>query len=317
MEPHDCRVRWYEGKCHGARCVIDKLEFFLAVAQTENFSRAAELCGVTQPTLSAGIRQLEGTLGAILINRSSRYHGLTAEGERVREWARRIVADTRAMKQDVRAARSSIVGHLRIAAIPTALAMVAHLTTPYREKHAGVRFSIMSQTSDKIIRMIEDLEADAGLTYLDGEPLGRMLQVPIYSERYRLITSEDSPLGDRDAVTWAEVGRIPLCLLTPDMQNRRIIDGLLRQAGCEPAPTLESNSIVALYSHVRTGRWATVMAEHLAETLGVTDRVRAIPIINPDVSHRIGLVLHPREPMPPMLAALVTEAKVCAARLAR
>lgn len=80
--------------------------------------------------------------------------------------------------------------------------------------------------------MLENLEADAGLTYIDNEPLGRLRAVPLYTEQYRLLTSENSPLGERESVTWAEVGRIPLCLLTPDMQNRRIID----QPRTRPAP---------------------------------------------------------------------------------
>src|SRR5205823_12344471 len=109
---------------------------------------------------------------------------------------------------------------------------------------------------------------DAALTYIDNEPLGRMRAVPLYLEQYRLLTSESSPLGERDKVTWAEVAKIPLCLLTPDMQNRRIIDGLLSAAGARPEPTLESNSMIVLFSHVRTGRWASVMPEKLADTLG-------------------------------------------------
>jgi Bacterial regulatory helix-turn-helix protein, lysR family len=75
--------------------MIDKLEFLIALARERNFSRAAESCGVTQPTLSAGIKQVEDTLGVLLVNRSSRFYGLTAEGERVLEWGRRIV-ETRA-----------------------------------------------------------------------------------------------------------------------------------------------------------------------------------------------------------------------------
>src|SRR3954454_4608083 len=61
-----------------------------------------------------------------------------------------------------------------------------------------------------------------------------------------------------------EVGRLPLCLLTPDMQNRLIIDRLLRSAGSEPAPTLESNSMIVLFAHVRTGKWASIMPAKLA-----------------------------------------------------
>jgi DNA-binding transcriptional LysR family regulator len=116
-------------------------------------------------------------------------------------------------------------------------------------------------------------------------------------------------------VSWAEVGEIPLCLLTPDMQNRRIIDRYLRSAGREPAPTLESDSMIVLFSHVRTGRWASVMPAKLAETLGLMDTIRAIPIVGSDPYPSIGLVVPHREPMTPLTAALVTEARRLAATL--
>ncbi|TIV96582.1 MAG: LysR family transcriptional regulator, partial [Mesorhizobium sp.] len=78
--------------------MIDKLEFFLALAKEEHFGRAAEVCGVTQPTLSAGIKQLEEQLGVMLVLRGSRFQGLTPEGRQVLGWARRIVGDTRTMR---------------------------------------------------------------------------------------------------------------------------------------------------------------------------------------------------------------------------
>jgi DNA-binding transcriptional LysR family regulator len=136
--------------------------------------------------------------------------------------------------------------------------------------------------------------------------------VPLYSEQYRLLAAADSPLGDRDRVTWAEVGKVPLCLLTPDMQNRRIIESLLRQAGAQVAPTLESDSIIVLFAHVRTGRWASVMPAKLAAVLGLTDTVRAIPIVEPEVTHSIGLVVPQRNPLTPLINALVSEAKLLA-----
>jgi DNA-binding transcriptional LysR family regulator len=108
---------------------------------------------------------------------------------------------------------------------------------------------------------------------------------------------------------------VPLCLLTPDMQNRRIIAGLLRAAGGEPQPTLESNSMIVLFAHVRTGRWASVMPAQLAETLGLTTTIRAIPIVEPEAMHTIGLVVPMREPMTPLTAALVAEARRLAVRM--
>jgi DNA-binding transcriptional LysR family regulator len=297
----------------------DKLEFLLALAREKHFGRAAESCGVTQPTLSAGIKQLEDTLSVLLVNRGSRFLGFTQEGERVLDWARRIVGDTRAMRDEVRALkRGDLVGHLRIAVIPTALAMVSALTTPYRAKHPGVRFTIFSRTSTETLRQLENLEVDAGITYLDNEPLGRVRTVPLYSEAYCLLIAAESPLGDRAQVTWAEVGNIPLCLLTPDMQNRRIIDGLLAAAGHEHvAPTLESNSMIVLFSHIRTRQWATVMPSRLAETLGLDEVIRAIPIVEPSAIHTIGLVVPNRDVTSPPAAALIAEAIEVAATLER
>jgi DNA-binding transcriptional LysR family regulator len=295
--------------------VIDKLEFILALAREKHFGHAAEACGVTQPTLSAGVKQLEEQMGVLLVNRGSRFQGFTPEGQRVLEWARRIVGDSRTMREEINSLKLGLSGRLRLAAIPTALAMVAALTTPYRETHPNVQFTIYSRTSIEILDLLDNLEIDAGITYLENEPIGRVSNVPLYLEHYCLLTSADAPLGNRDSVTWAEVAQVPLCLLTPDMQNRRIIDRLLKGAGGESRPTLESDSMILLYSHVRTGRWASVMPAKIADTLGLTDTIRAIPITQPKAVQTIGLVVPQREPMTPITAALVAEARRLAPQL--
>ena len=150
----------------------------MALGRERNFSRAAETCGVTQPTLSAGIKQLEDTLGVLLVNRSSRFYGLTAEGERVLEWGRRIVSDARAMRQDVQTAKTSLTGTL--AAVPTALSIAAELTIPFR----GSIPTCASRSYQK--RRAKSCKSTRGLTYLDNEPLGELHTVPLYRERYQL-----------------------------------------------------------------------------------------------------------------------------------
>lgn len=290
--------------------MLEKLEYLIALHREKHFGRAAEVCGVSQPTLSIAIRSLEDSFGVLLVQRGgARFRRLTPEGERVLEWARRIIGDTRAMREDVEALKHGLTGHLRIAAIPTALAMSAMLTTPYRAKHPQVKFSILSETSIEVLSMIDNLEVDAGITYLDNEPLGRVNTIPLYNEEYRLLTSPYGALGNRDQVSWAEVGKVPLCLLAPAMQNRRIIDRLLREAGAEPSPTLESNSMIVLFAHVRTGQWASIMPARLAETLGLTDSVRSIPIVEPAATHAVGLVVPGRATTTPLIGALISEAQ--------
>lgn len=295
--------------------MIEKLEFLLALAREKHFGRAAEACSVTQPTLSAGVKQIEDAFGILLVNRGSRFQSFTPEGERVLGWARRIVGDARAMREEVHALKHGLSGRLRIAAIPTTLAMVERLTTPYRARHPNVQFTIYSRTSIEILDLLENLEIEAGVSYVENEPLGRVNTVPLYRERYRLLISAEAPLGNRDSVTWAEVAQVPLCLLTPDMQNRRIIDRMLKSAGSEARPKLESDSMILLYSHVRTGHWASVMPAKIADALGFTESVRAIPITEPDAVQTIGLIVPSREPMTPITAALVAEARRVAVSL--
>jgi DNA-binding transcriptional LysR family regulator len=89
----------------------------------------------------------------------------------------------------------------------------------------------------------------------------------------------------------------------------------LRSAGVEVTPTLTSNSLLVLYTHVKTGRWASVMPAKLAETLGLKDTVRSIPIVDPLVDYSIGLVIPQRDPMTPLIAALVNVAREIAPAL--
>ena len=292
--------------------MFTKLEFFIALARSRHFGRAAEECGVTQPTLSASIRQLENELGVLLVQRGSRFQGLTPEGEKVLVWARKIVADGRAMRDEMRTVRKGLSGHLRIAAIPTALAFTPRLTTPFGERHPGVTFSIRSATSDEILELLENFEIDAGLTYLEDEPLGRVQTVALYRERYCLLVGKTHPLAARKAVSWAEAAEVDLCLLTGDMQNRRIIDRHFREASVSSRARLESNSIVALLSHVLSGSWASIMPSGMLEAFGYQDRVLAIELEKPESGHLVGLVTGPRAPATPLVSALLTTAEMIA-----
>ena len=295
--------------------MIDKLNFVIALARERHFGRAAEVCGVTQPTMSAGLKQLEEVLGVVIVRRNSRFQGFTPEGEHVLSWARRIVGDAQAMRQDLDALKHGLAGHIRLAVIPTALTMVPQLTTPFRDNHPHVRFSIASESSSDILKRLANLEIDAGITYLDNDPLGDVKSVPLYKEGYRLLTGLDGPFGQRDEVGWRDIGALPLCLMTPDMQNRRIIDQMLQDGGSPSTPALESNSVITLLAHVATGRWSSVVPSSLDTTIGLPPNVRAIPLVRPEVTHLIGLVVPQRYAISPLTNSLVREGERLATRL--
>src|SRR5215470_7573174 len=181
--------------------MLDKLEFLLVLARERHFGRAAEAAGVTQPTFSSAIRSLEENLGTALVERGSRFHGFTPEGERVLEWARRIVGDARTMRQELVSLKGNLVGHLRIAAIPTTLPFAPNLTVPFHERFPSVRLSVFSMTSIDILARLENLEIDIGMSYIDNEPIGRMRAVPLYEEQYMLLVNSHSRLARLEQIT--------------------------------------------------------------------------------------------------------------------
>lgn len=289
--------------------MIEKLEMFLAVAKERHFGRAAASLGITQPTLSAGIKQLEEQLGVLLIFRGSRFGGLTPEGQSALVWARRIVGDTRQLKEEMRATRHGLAGRLRIAVIPTALTWAAKISARFAAAHPNVSFTILSRTSVEILQMIDDLQIDAGISYLDNEPLGKVSTVPLYDERYMLVCDQASPLARVESVGWRDLGGQRLCLLTADMQNRRIINRNLEMAGVVPRAMVESGSTVVLVSHVVEGGWVTILPEDIATFLVEGKALAMIPMDQPQTTHAVGLVAPWREPHTPVLEALLAQAR--------
>jgi len=292
--------------------MIDRLEMFIALANARHFGKAAEAVGVSQPTLSGAVRALEDQLGVQLVQRGSRFQGLTPEGDRVLGWAIRIVGDARTLREEMKTLRHGLSGNLRLGVIPTALPEVARLTGPFLARNSRVGVTILSRTSAEILDGIEGLTLDAGITYLDNEPLGRVVQVPLYREGYRLLLAEGSTLWEGESIGWAEAADLPLCLLTADMQNRRIVSQNMAEAGRTANPPIESNSSIALLAHVATGRWASIVPAALADMFAAGSALRSIPVRDPESTHLVGLVAPLREPHTPLLAALLDEARACA-----
>ena len=91
---------------------IRQLQYLVALAREKHFTRAAEACSITQPTLSSRIRQLEQELGVPVVERGQRYLGLTPEGETVLKWAHAILDNCAGLTQDLAKMKSGLAGRL-------------------------------------------------------------------------------------------------------------------------------------------------------------------------------------------------------------
>ena len=288
---------------------IKQFTYLVALATEQHFGRAAARCDVAQPTLSYGIKQLENELGLPIVRRHQRFQGLTPEGQRVLEWAERILADRDAMLQELSEMRGDLHGRLRIGVVPTALPLMPRVTRPFCARHPGASVAVMSQSSAQIQRGLDNFEIDLGITYLDNEPIRHVRSVPLYRERYCLLFPDDGRFAKASSVTWKTASAQPLCLLSSDMQNRRIIDAAFRDAGLQPAPQIETNSIGQLSLHVATGAWCSVVPEHFLATQNIPPGTRALPLSAPQLGHLVGFVISDEEPVPPMAKAMLAVAE--------
>jgi DNA-binding transcriptional LysR family regulator len=285
------------------------LSYFVTLAREKHFARAAEVCHISQPTLSAAIHKLEQDLQARLVIRGHRFLGLTAEGERVLVWARQILSDYDGLRIDLTGLRSGLSGSLRLGAVPAAMPLVSCLTARFSSAHPAATVEVTSMTSRSIQKGLDSFELDAGITYLDNEPLERVRRIPLYRERYIFLTGAGSRYEGRRTISWREAAGERLCLLSEDMQNRRIIDAVFDSLGIKPKPPVVSNSFLGICSHLRYGGFASIVPHTFFYVFAATRDLVGIDLIEPAHTQSIGLVLSDRDPLPPMASALIACAR--------
>lgn len=281
---------------------VRQLDYLVTLAREKHFARAAEICCVSQPALSAAVRNLENELGVSIVQRGQRFQGFTPEGERILDWARQTLAALDGLKQEASMSRMRLTGTLRFGAIPTTMPIVSLLTGPCRMQHAGLRQLVLSLSSEEIMRRLDDFELDVGLTYLEDQRLNGFHVQPLYRERYMLLACDRAALDGCGAIDWKTAAELPMCLLTSDMQNRRIVDAAFRGADVQPNVVVETDSVFALYAQVRHAGLFSVVPHSLLCLFEPGDELAAIPLV-PELSRSIGLISLAHDPCSPIVTA--------------
>ncbi|WP_347986782.1 LysR family transcriptional regulator [Methylomonas sp. AM2-LC] len=278
---------------------IRQIHYLLALAKTEHFGRAAEISHVSQPALSTAIQHFEEELGITLIKRGQRFQGFTEEGERVLQWARILAQNWEGMRQAAVQYSQQLTGVLRIGAIPTTLPVTPLLTAPCQTQYPGIAIKLVSLSAEEIMRQLDSFELDLGLTYLDDPRLKGFNVLPLYRERYVLLASNPALKVVKNHLSWGDVADFPLCLLTQNMQNRRLIDAAFREANATPKVMLETDSLFALYAHVRSAGLYSVVPHSMLCQFGLNQEVTVLPLI-PELSREVGLIVRRQDLLSPI-----------------
>lgn len=279
---------------------VKDLRLIIALSKYEHFARAADACNISQPAFSTRIRKLEDELGVPIVERGHRFGGFTHEGDIVLKWARRVITNCDGLVQDIETARNVLSGEFTIGVVPTALPYVSVLTSRFCKQHPLVQPTVISLSSQAIQRGLDDFSLHAAITYLESEPLTGVQVQHLYNESYVFVASKSMLEGGMQDISWAEAAKYPLCLLTPNMQNRRIINGIFSSIDVEPTIKIETNSFAVILGHVTTGQYASILPLLYLSSYGMLDELTYVHLEKPEVHQSVGVVVADRDPILPI-----------------
>ena len=273
--------------------LLDSMRYLVALEQHRHFGRAASACHITQPALSNAIRALEADLGVAIVRRGRSFEGLTDEGQRVLASANRLLREQELLRQDLHSGIDTPRGTLTIGAVPTTIPVAARFAARLQARHSGITPVVRSLSSHEIETRLENLSLDIGLGYTGRG--SKFTALPQYAEQYFLLrraaVGAGAPLHLGTALSWREAAALSLCLLTPEMHHRSIVDAAFSQAGVEVKPAIETNSIVTVVLSVLDGEVCAVLPGALMALVRGHPGLEALPLREPDVRTPIGFMV--------------------------
>ena len=290
--------------------LIDAYRYLAALERHRHFGRAADACHITQPALSNALRALESHLGVVIVRRSRQFEGFTPEGQDVLAVAHRILREQETLVQDLASSAGQARGRLVIGTVPTALPIAARFAAWLVRHHPGIAPQLRSMSSQDIESGLDDLSLDIGLGFAERVQGRSSVQLtPQYEEHHHLLwrraevlaaAATEAPTAAAPAlvlgppIAWAQAVERPLCLLTPEMHHRALLERVFAGLGLRVRPVLETDSVLALVVAVQAGPLAAVMPGALVATVAPAPGLHVSPLTQPDLRTPIAFMTSAR-----------------------
>lgn len=272
--------------------LLRHIRYFLAVAEHRNFTRAAQALHVSQPTLSQQIRQLEDSLGAVLLDRTGRTIRLTDAGEAWARYATLALRDLDSGRRAIHDVAELSRGRLRVAATPTFTPyLTGAVVDDFHRRYPGIKIDLHEITQAQIEAMLGNDELDLGIAF-EHAYSADVESRPLFSETLSLAVGENHPHARRRKALPADVlAKEPLVLLNAGFATRRHIDEYCRRASIQPNVVVDANSIGAIVEIVRRGRLATVLPDRINLTGSGLHPI----LLDPPLPARTAVILQRKE----------------------
>lgn len=286
---------------------MHQVRYFLAVCETLNFTRAAELCNVAQPSLTRAIKALEEELGGDLFRRERGRTHLSDLGSTVRPYLEAVLEQSEAAKQRAKSLRTLSEGQLRLGIMCTiGPGRLVPLLNTFKTCNPGIELVVSDATGILLQQQLLDGNLDLAIFDLPEGIDERLAPRPLFSERILVAIAPNHPFCQKNAVRLVDLGGERYV----NRVNCEFIDylaGLLRERQLETLKTFRSDRDDWVQAMVMAGLGFGLLPESVVSMPGLVTR----PLIEPEVTRTINLVTVRGRPHNPAVAAFVRAVGSC------
>ena len=268
---------------------LQELKYIVAVAEEKHFGHAAERCFVSQPSLSAAIRNLEDELGVKLFERGKTGVLLTDAGERVVEQARRVLEEAGRVKTIAKSGRNPLAGVLRLGVIPTiAPYLLPDLVQALRSAAPQMPLDIEENLTANLEALLRAGSIDAAILALPFDAPG-IETLALYDEEFQGVVPAKHPWAKRKSIAIGELDPASLLLLPVGHCFRNQVLDACGEFASAPAPGRQGNSLETLRSMVASGLGMTVLPVTALIPRHAQSLVKAVPFDEPRPIRRVAI----------------------------
>lgn len=284
---------------------LRQLTYFLAVAEEGSFTRGAERAHVSQPGISAQIRQLEHDLGVTLIDRSGRGAGLTAAGKVALDHARAVLAAVESLQHAMDEVNGLVRGRLVVGMV-TACTVVPlfEALESFHRAHPGVEISLMEDDSAVLVERVREGTVDLALIGAAERAPDDLDGQEVISEPIVAAVPPGHPLAGVKGVTLAELSARPIVCLPHGTGIRTVLERVAARHGVTLTVALQASAPGAVMHLAERGLGVAVLSESM---LDGHPRLRAVPIVDADIAAVLALIAAPTPS--PALRELLTHCR--------
>ena len=287
------------------------LQYFVKLAELKHFSKAADACFVSQPTLSTQIRKLEEELGVSLVERAPRHIMLTPIGEDIAHRARHVLRDIEHIKTAARRSSNPATGTIKLGLFPTlAPYLLPHVIPVIRERFPDLRLQLAEEKTEDILKMLDQGRLDAGLLALPVDEPGLEIE-ELFEEPFVTAMPANHPLSDKESICIEDLEGEELLLLEEGHCLRQHALAVCELAGAHERVDFHATSMETLRQMVATNAGVTLMPVLAVKPpIPATDNIALRPFSAPPPSRTIVLVWRSSSPLGKFLRNLADSLRV-------